>query len=203
MDIGAVEGQAPFLPVGGRDRRPGPPRAAPTYTFTVTYSDPTGTDNGVMASTLINNNNPVRVTGPDGFDVPATYVSIDNPTNGSPRTVTYSITPPGGNWDWPDNGDLCGPAGRREVQDLDNNSSGRRADRQVQGDRPVRGDHGGRQRGRVAPRHLNRAVADPANDTIEFDPAVFASPQTIGLLSALPLFGAGGPDPDRAGGRTC
>ena len=64
---------------------------ATTYQFTVTYADPNGTNNGIDVSTLIDNNNAVRVTGPFGFDVPATFVSIDDPTDGTPRTVTYSI----------------------------------------------------------------------------------------------------------------
>jgi len=63
-----------------------------SYTFTVTYADATA----IMVSTL--DNNDIRVTGPNGFNQPATFVSVDNNTNGTPRTATYSITPPGGAW---------------------------------------------------------------------------------------------------------
>jgi hypothetical protein len=99
-DIGAFE----FLP-------PGTPTAAGTfadvttpggasYTFQVTYTD----DTAINVATVINNNNAVRVTGPGGFNQPATYVSINNSTNGTPRTATYSITAPGGTFDAADNG---------------------------------------------------------------------------------------------------
>ncbi len=71
------------------------------YKFTVTYTDPSAID----VSSIVGNNNAVRVVGPGAvFDVPASYVSIDTGTNGSPRTATYSITPPGGTWDGSDNG---------------------------------------------------------------------------------------------------
>jgi hypothetical protein len=99
-DIGAFE----FLP-------PGTPTAAgtfadvttpggATYTFQVTYTD----DTAINVASVINNNNAIRVTGPGGFNQPATYVSINNSTNGTPRTATYSITAPGGTFDAADNG---------------------------------------------------------------------------------------------------
>ena len=53
---------------------------------------------------MIGNNNAIKVTGPNGFSQLATFVSIDNPTNGTPRTVTYKITAPGGTWDGIDTG---------------------------------------------------------------------------------------------------
>jgi hypothetical protein len=118
VDIGAIESQ------------PGP-FAIPTtldvstvgetsYTFTVTYSDPVGSNNGLNVAT-INNNNALRVTGPGGYNVLATYVSIDNNTNGTPRTATYSITPPGGSWDAADVGTYTVSMEASQVSDLDGN----------------------------------------------------------------------------------
>jgi hypothetical protein len=71
---------------------------ANSYSFTVTYSD----NLGLNINTL--GNGDVRVTGPGGFDQLATLVSLNNNDNGTPRTATYRITPPGGRWDALDNG---------------------------------------------------------------------------------------------------
>jgi subtilisin-like proprotein convertase family protein len=101
-DIGAFEAQtAPDNPPTAAATAANVTTAGgTTYTFTVTYSD----DLGLNVSSIINNNAAVRVTGPNGFNAAATYVSIDIPTNGTPRIATYSITPPGGSWDIGDNG---------------------------------------------------------------------------------------------------
>jgi hypothetical protein len=70
-----------------------------TGTFTVTFTD----DTAINVASIKNNNNAIRVVG-DGFDVPATYVSMDDDTtNGSPRTATYTFAAPG-TWDYTDNG---------------------------------------------------------------------------------------------------
>ena len=71
---------------------------ATTYTFTVTYTG----DTAINVSTL--GNGDVNVTGPAAFNAPATFVSVDINSNGTPRVATYSITPPGGSWDFTDNG---------------------------------------------------------------------------------------------------
>jgi hypothetical protein len=65
----------------------------PTNQFTVTFAAPAG----INVSTL--GNGDVRVTGPGGFNQPATFVSVDTNTNGTPRVATYSIPAPGGSWD--------------------------------------------------------------------------------------------------------
>jgi len=68
------------------------------YSFTVRYAD----DGEINVSTI--DNNDVRVTGPGGFDVAAAFVSVSiNPT-GNIAIATYSIVPPGGSWDFADNG---------------------------------------------------------------------------------------------------
>ncbi|MBX7103985.1 MAG: right-handed parallel beta-helix repeat-containing protein [Gemmataceae bacterium] len=97
VDIGAVEynpaapaalGAAANVTTGGGS----------VYTFTVTYSAALGISVGTI------DNNDVRVLGPGGYDAAATLVSVDNPSNGSPRTATYQVTAPGGAWDYSDNG---------------------------------------------------------------------------------------------------
>ena len=69
-----------------------------TQTFTVTYSD----SSGIQVSTL--DGTDIQVLGPNGFNSPATLVSVDTNSNGTPRTATYRITAPGGTWDAADNG---------------------------------------------------------------------------------------------------
>jgi hypothetical protein len=71
---------------------------ARSYQFTVTFQDSVG----IEVSSLKTGN--VRVVGPNGFSQIATLVSIDHNTNGTPRSATYRITPPGGFWDFEDNG---------------------------------------------------------------------------------------------------
>jgi len=68
------------------------------YTFDITYAD----DFALSVASL--GNDDIRVSGPNGFDVPATFVSVNVNTDGTPRTATYQITPPGGTWDAGDNG---------------------------------------------------------------------------------------------------
>ncbi|NLY02693.1 MAG: hypothetical protein GXY83_42100, partial [Rhodopirellula sp.] len=69
------------------------------YGFQVTYEDDVAIDVDELGD------GDVRVIGPgDFFSQAATFVSVDPPSNGSPRTATYMITPPGGEWDLADNG---------------------------------------------------------------------------------------------------
>ncbi|MFI5378165.1 MAG: reprolysin-like metallopeptidase [Tepidisphaerales bacterium] len=55
------------------------------YNFTVTY-----TANGALRTSTLDSND-LRVTGPNGFDYPATFLYVDNATDGTPRTATYQI----------------------------------------------------------------------------------------------------------------
>ncbi len=71
---------------------------ATSYTFTATYTDFAA----INVSTI--NTGDVSVNLPLGFSTTPTFVSVDNPANGTPRTATYSFTPPGGSWDAADNG---------------------------------------------------------------------------------------------------
>lgn len=69
------------------------------WQFTVTYSDDTGVD-----VTTIDGND-LRVTGPNGYDRSAQFLSLNLSGNGTPRTATYAVTPPDSNaWVRADNG---------------------------------------------------------------------------------------------------
>jgi hypothetical protein len=68
-----------------------------SQTLTVTFTDSSGVD----VSSLDNSD---LVVNWSGGAIPATFVSADTNSNGTPRTATYSLTPPGGTWDSVDNG---------------------------------------------------------------------------------------------------
>lgn len=61
-----------------------------SHQFTVTYSDDVAIDVATIDSS------DVRVTGPNGYDQFAQFVSLNTSGNGTPRTATYAVTPPGG-----------------------------------------------------------------------------------------------------------
>lgn len=69
-----------------------------SYSFTVTYTD---ADDGVVVGTI--DTMDVTVTGPGG---PVAIIMATEPSgaNGSPKTATYTFTPPGGTWNDADNG---------------------------------------------------------------------------------------------------
>lgn len=69
-----------------------------TLTLSVTYKDSSGLD---LASLGTGN---IRVAGPNGFSQLATLVSVGEAEADGSRTVTYTITAPGGSWDPTDNG---------------------------------------------------------------------------------------------------
>ncbi|OIP71383.1 MAG: hypothetical protein AUK43_06395, partial [Oscillatoriales cyanobacterium CG2_30_40_61] len=87
-----------------------------SYTFTVTYSD----DKGVKVSSL--DSQDIRVTGPNGFNQLATFVSVDNNSDGTPRTATYSINAPGGSWDSNEAGSYSVAVEASQVSDTSDNS---------------------------------------------------------------------------------
>jgi PA14 domain/FG-GAP-like repeat len=84
-------------------------------TFTVVYSDTTA----VTRSTI--DSQDIRVTGPNNFSQLATVVSVSSAQDGSPLTVTYSITAPGGVWDVPDRGTYTIALQANQVSDQDGN----------------------------------------------------------------------------------
>ena len=70
---------------------------ATSYTFTVTYTD----NAAVIVASL--DNSDVTVTGPGG-PLAVTFTGVTPSGNGTPRTASYSIIPPGGSWDNADGG---------------------------------------------------------------------------------------------------
>ncbi len=68
------------------------------YDFTINYSDPAAID----ASTLGSYN--VEVTGPNGYDQIATYLTPQNPPSSPNVQTTYQITPPNSTFDATDVG---------------------------------------------------------------------------------------------------
>jgi hypothetical protein len=69
-----------------------------SHSFNVTWSD----DHAVDVSSL--GDGDVVVTGPNGFEQFATLISVDDPTDGTPRVATYSFVAPDGSWDSADTG---------------------------------------------------------------------------------------------------
>jgi Calx-beta domain/Bacterial Ig-like domain len=192
VDIGSVESQPPFLPIALATAPTVSASGGTSYQFTVTYSDPTGTNNGINVAGIIGNNNAVRVTGPGGFNVPATYVSIDVSSNGTPRTATYSITPPGGSWDVSDNGAFVVNMQANQVADLDGNFVNASAIGSLTVAAPyivTNADDSGAGSLRAA---ITSANATALSDSIAFSPTFFNVPRTISLLSVLPQFGVAG-----------
>jgi predicted outer membrane repeat protein/parallel beta-helix repeat protein len=118
VDIGAVEADATG-PMGSLSSAPAVTDAsnATQYDFTVTFSD----NAAVNVSTL--DSTDVRVTGPGAFSALATFVSVDNNTNGTPRVATYRLTPPGGTWDSADNGTYTVALEDSQVRDVSGNNA--------------------------------------------------------------------------------
>ena len=148
-----------------------------------------------MAS-LVGNDGAIRVAGPNGFDAPAAYVGIDSTTDGSPRTVTYSVAAPGGAWDGTDNGEYEIRLQAGQVQDREGNSipSGRIGEFSVSAPQTflvTNAKDGGQGSLRDA---LLRAALSPADDGVLFTSAAFNTPRVITLASPLPpapAFGGG------------
>ena len=83
--------------------------------FTVTY-----TDNMAVDVSSIDGGD-VRVTGPNGYSRAAQLVSVDTPTDGTPRVATYSVTPPvGGTWTTTNNGVYTVWLQTNQVSDTEN-----------------------------------------------------------------------------------
>ena len=100
---------------------------ATTYTFTVRDTD----DAAVKVSTL--DSNDIIVSGPNGFSQAAAFVGVDTNTDGTPRTATYQITPPGGTWNTADNGTYTVTMQTNQVSDTSGNYVPSGAPRHVHG----------------------------------------------------------------------
>ena len=87
-----------------------------TQTFSVTYRD------NVAINVASLDNADIRVSEPNGFNQLATLVSVNPSGNGTPRTATYQIAAPGGNWNAQDNGTYNLFIESGQVRDTSNNS---------------------------------------------------------------------------------
>ena len=88
---------------------------SPSHSFSVTYTD----DSAVRVASL--GIGDAYVTGPNGYSNLVDFVGVDLPTDGTPRTATYSIPAPGGAWDAADNGTYQIVLIDGEVEDTFNN----------------------------------------------------------------------------------
>jgi hypothetical protein len=195
VDIGSVEVQPVGLPFALDSTTPLTTPGGSTYNFTVTYWDPTGTNQGIKFNTVNSTPPAIIVTDPNGNDVPVTTVNI-SPQNDAPKiVVTYQINAPGGVWAPADDGIYTVQVRANQVKDEDGNF--------VPNDflDPIE---------IIMPRTLTvTSAADsgpgtlrdaltqaelPSVDTITFDPTVFNTPQTIVLLSPLPTIPTDGGD---------
>lgn len=68
------------------------------HPLTVTFFDNVAID----VSTI--DGNDIRVTGPNGYSRLAALQGVGEPGNGTPRTATYALSPPGATWQPADNG---------------------------------------------------------------------------------------------------
>jgi hypothetical protein len=156
--------------------------------ITVTYFD----DAAIDVSTL--GTSDIVINGPGGFTATPVFLGVDVDTSGTPRTATYSFTPPGGNWDASDNGNYTVNQVAGQVFDTDNPtptsapaitlaSFGVLIPRILVVDHAVDEFDGITSPGQMSLREAvaiaNASLNTP--DTITFDPTVFAMPTTIAL----------------------
>lgn len=121
IDMGAVERQTVEPIPFGTLAAPLTNVTAPggtSYSVSVTFTDPGGTMVGMNVATIMAGN-VVRITGPGGLNQLVPFDSIDNGTNGTPRTAVYKFTPPGGSWDSTDTGTYTFSIENNIVKDLD------------------------------------------------------------------------------------
>ena len=88
---------------------------SPSHSMSVTCTD----DTAIKVSTL--GNADLYVTGPNSFSNTVSFAGVDNATDGTPRTASYSLAAPGGTWDDADNGTYQVTLRGGEVTDTSNN----------------------------------------------------------------------------------
>jgi len=196
-DIGATEGiynlpVATLVPLGPITT------IAPTpNTVQVTYTD----DTGINVSTI--DVNDITITAPNGITkLPITGVTVDVGSNGTPRTATYTFTVPGGGWESSDNGNYTVAMVGGQVFDTDGVpqsvpagglgtfkvSIGALFVVNATNDEAVDTDSKTSLREAVLAANSDGTT----NDTISFDPTVFATAQTI-TVSGLGTLAITGP----------
>ncbi|MEG3960576.1 Ig-like domain-containing protein, partial [Microcoleus sp. herbarium2] len=87
-----------------------------SQTLTVTFSDSSGVDVSSLDSSDV-------VVNWSGGAIGATFISATPAGNGTPRTATYSLTPPGGTWDSLDKGTYTVNLQASQVKDVVGNLS--------------------------------------------------------------------------------
>jgi hypothetical protein len=88
---------------------------SPVQSFTVTYSDNVGVSVASIGPSDL------YVLGPNGFSNVVDFAGVDIPSDGSPRTATYSLNAPNGLWSSADNGTYQVYVAAGEVSDVANN----------------------------------------------------------------------------------
>ncbi len=184
-DIGAFEFLPPGTPIASGTFS-NLTSAGSTYTFQVTFTDDTAIDVSTVGA------NDVRVTGPNGFDQIASFVTIDNNTNGTPRTATYSITGPGGSFTTAANGTYTVVLLPNAVSDTSGNAVPAGALGTFQA--LIAGTYNVSNANDSGPGSLRAALAlinafPTPGDAIAFDPSFFNVARTIDLTSGELLIG--------------
>jgi hypothetical protein len=89
---------------------------SPIHSFTVTYTD------NVAVSVASLGAADLYVLGPNGFSNVVEFAGVDVPTDGTPRTATYTLKAPGEFWTTADNGTYQVFLSADEVTDTSNNA---------------------------------------------------------------------------------
>ena len=90
---------------------------AGSHSIIVTFAD------NVALETSSFNPADVTITGPGGAALTVVSAQVNNPADGSPRTVTYIVNAPGGSWNAPDNGTYTVALNGNQVFDTSNNAA--------------------------------------------------------------------------------
>lgn len=88
---------------------------SPVHTFSVTYTD------NVAVSVASLGASDLFVLGPNGFSNVVEFAGVDLPTDGTPRTATYTLNAPVDLWSSADNGEYQVFLAASEVTDSSNN----------------------------------------------------------------------------------
>lgn len=86
------------------------------YTFTVTYSD----NQAINVSTI--DASDVVVTDSSGNPLSVSLVGVDTNSDGTPRTATYTVAPPGGSWNSAEAGTYTVSVASNQVGDTSGNA---------------------------------------------------------------------------------
>lgn len=179
-DIGAVEAPSPGLPIAMVTSLPNIYTAGGVvYQFVVTYQDETGISVGTL------DNFDINIVGPNGYNMTANFVSVNDGLDGSPRVTTYSMVIPGGAWDGSDAGIYTVSLVSNQVADTNGNFAVGGMLGSFRVDLPtthvVTNDHDsgeGSLRNAILLANLTDSL-----DTITFSPGYFNVPRTITLTT--------------------